>query len=102
MLPSQKEKVPPPHFKQRECFLNVHVFLLVFLLIFSLAHVLIHSLRQSLAPDCIPLFTSDGLNFYFYALTAHFGQWLLVRHRGRNMRPWQVAEGLIYGQVKKS
>jgi len=37
MLPSQKEKVPPPHFKQRECFMNVHVFLLVFLLIFALA-----------------------------------------------------------------
>ena len=37
MLPSQKEKVPPPHFKQRECFMNVHVFLLVCLLIFSLA-----------------------------------------------------------------
>ena len=66
-----------------------------------MAHVLIHSLRQSLAPGCIPLFTSDGLNFYFYALTAHFGQWLLVRRRGRNMRQWQVAAGLIYGQVKK-
>jgi hypothetical protein len=39
-----------------------------------MAHVLIHSLRESLAPDCLPLFTSDGLNLYFYALTAHFGQ----------------------------
>jgi hypothetical protein len=27
-------------------------------------------------PFCLPLFTSDGLNLYFYALTAHFGQWL--------------------------
>jgi hypothetical protein len=25
-------------------------------------------------PFCLPLFTSDGLNLYFYALTAHFGQ----------------------------
>ena len=33
-------------------------------------------LRLRLAPVCLPLFTSDGLNFYFYALTAHFGQWL--------------------------
>jgi IS1 family transposase len=41
----------------------------------NMAHVLIHSLRQSLAPGCLPLFTSDGLNLYFYALTAHFGQW---------------------------
>ena len=36
------------------------------------AHVLIHSLRQSLASGCLPLFTSDVLNLYFYALTAHF------------------------------
>jgi IS1 family transposase len=66
------------------------------------AHMLIHSLRQSLAPGCLPLFTSDGLNLYFYALTAHFGQWLEVGQRGRNARRWQVAAGLIYGQVKKS
>jgi transposase-like protein/IS1 family transposase len=66
------------------------------------AHKVIHSLRQILAPGCIPLFTSDGLNLYFYALTAHFGQWLQVGRRGRNVRQWQVAAGLIYGQVKKT
>jgi IS1 family transposase/transposase-like protein len=66
------------------------------------AHLLIHSLRRLLAHDCLPLFTSDGLNLYFYALTAHFGQWLQVGRRGRNVRQWQVAAGLIYGQVKKS
>jgi len=38
---------------------------------------------------------------YFYALTAHFGQWLVERRRGRTVRQWQVAAGLIYGQVKK-
>jgi IS1 family transposase len=65
------------------------------------AYTVIHSLRQLLAPGCLPLFTSDGLNLYFYALTAHFGDWLQVRRRGRNMRQWQVAAGLIYGQVKK-
>jgi hypothetical protein len=66
------------------------------------AHTLIHSLRQILAPGYLPLFTSDGLNLYFYALTAHFGQWLEVVQRGRRVRQWQVAAGLIYGQVKKS
>ncbi len=66
------------------------------------AHSVIHSLRHTLDPGCLPLFTSDGLNIYFYALTAHFGDWLHVRHRGRNVRQWQVAAGLIYGQVKKS
>jgi transposase-like protein len=29
---------------------------------------------SSWPPFCLPLFTSDGLNVYFYALTAHFGQ----------------------------
>jgi hypothetical protein len=55
-----------------------------------------------LAPGYLPLFASDGLNLYFYALTAHFGDWRQVRRRGRNVRQWQVAAGLIYGQVKKS
>ena len=64
--------------------------------------MVIHSLRQLLAPGCLPLFTSDGLNVYFYALTAHFGHWRQVGHRGRYGRRWQVAAGLIYGQVKKS
>jgi transposase-like protein/IS1 family transposase len=66
-----------------------------------MAHTVIHSLRESLSPGCLPLFTSDGLNLYFYALTAHFGPWREVRHRGRNVRQWQVAASLIYGQVKK-
>ena len=64
-------------------------------------HMLIHSLQRLLAHDCLLLFTSDGLNVYFYALTAHFGEWLQVGQRGRNVRRWQVATGLIYGQVKK-
>jgi IS1 family transposase len=68
----------------------------------NMAHLVVHSLRQMLAPGCLPLFTSDGLHLYFSALTAHFGHWRQVCHRGRNMRQWQVAAGLIYGQVKKS
>jgi transposase InsO family protein len=35
-------------------------------------------------------------------LSAHFGQWLQVPRRGRNVCQWQVAAGLIYWQVKKS
>ncbi len=66
-----------------------------------MAYLLIHSLRERLAPCCLPLFTSDGLNLYFYALTAHFGHWHQVACRGRNVLRWQVAKDLIYGQVKK-
>lgn len=64
------------------------------------AHAVIHNLRLRLAPSCLPVFTSDGLNLYFYALTAHFGQW--IDGAGRQARQWQVAAGLIYGQVKKT
>ncbi len=67
-----------------------------------MAHSVIHSLRQILAPSCLPLFTSDGLNLYFYALTAHFGHWLPAGRRGQQRRQWQVAAGLIYGQAKKN
>jgi IS1 family transposase len=63
------------------------------------AHRMIHDLCQRLAPGCTPVFTSDGLNHYFYALTAHFGQW--IKDVGRRAGQWQVAAGLLYGQVKK-
>ena len=64
------------------------------------AHALIHALVQVLAPGCIPLFTSDGLNLYFYGLTAHFGAW--VETLGAKKREWQVAAMLVYGQLIKS
>jgi hypothetical protein len=62
-------------------------------------HALVHDLRQRLAPGCVPVFTSDGLPLYFYALTAHFGHWVI--DVGRRTRQWQFAPGLIDGQVKK-
>src|SRR5215213_7108384 len=61
------------------------------------AHTVVHALRDRLAPDCVPVVTSDGLRLYYYALTAHFGQWVTA---GR-CRVWQVAETLVYGQVRK-
>jgi IS1 family transposase len=66
------------------------------------AHAVIPTLRQQLVPTCLPVFTSDGLNLYFYAtmrLPAYFGEW--VEGKGRRAHPWQVAAGLVYGQVKK-
>ena len=53
----------------------------------------------SLAPGCLPVFTSDGLRLYFYALTAHFGQWVAVPGGAAT---WRVAAGLLYGQVTKT
>jgi hypothetical protein len=40
------------------------------------------------------------LKQYFYALTAHFGQW--AADVGRRARQWHLAAGLIYGQVRKT
>ncbi len=63
------------------------------------AHRLIHEVKSRLAEDCVPVFTSDGLSFYFYALTAHFGHW----YRPENARKdhWQVDKRLLYGQLQK-
>jgi hypothetical protein len=63
------------------------------------AHRLIHDLRQHLASECIAVGGSDALNLYFYALTAHFGQW--VAGVGRPTRQWLLAIELIYGLLKK-
>jgi IS1 family transposase/transposase-like protein len=61
------------------------------------AYAVVHALRAMLAPDCVPVVTSDGLRLYFYALTAHFGHWITTR----GSRVWHVADNLVYGQVKK-
>jgi transposase-like protein/IS1 family transposase len=65
-----------------------------------LAHALIHALVQVLAPGWVRVFTSDGLDLYGYALTAHFGRW--VQAAGQKKREWQVNAQLLYGQLKKS
>jgi IS1 family transposase len=64
------------------------------------AHRLIHGMKQVLAENCLPIFTSDGLKMYFYALTAHFGYW--CPQEGRRKQLWIVASGFLYGQVIKS
>lgn len=47
----------------------------------------------------LPVFTSTGLRLDIYALTAHFGHWILPE--GGRKRVWQLAADFIYGQVKK-
>jgi IS1 family transposase len=63
------------------------------------AHAVVHTLVKVLAPDCLPVFTSDGLKLYFYALTAHFGSWVEII--GRRTYQWQVHTELLYGQLIK-
>ncbi|MCA1599762.1 MAG: hypothetical protein LC769_12260, partial [Chloroflexi bacterium] len=64
------------------------------------AHAVVHELHQRLAPSCLPVFTSDGLNLYFDALTVHFGQW--VAAASQRTQQWHVMPSLIYGHVKKT
>jgi IS1 family transposase/transposase-like protein len=65
-----------------------------------IAYALLHAVTLVLAPGCLPVFTSDGLDLYFYAITAHFGQWITDVTTGQTR--WQVALDLLYGQVNKS
>ena len=44
------------------------------------AYALLHDLHLRLADDCVPAFTTDGLRSYFYAITAHFGNWWRPPH----------------------
>lgn len=57
-----------------------------------MAHALLHAVSLVLAPGGPPVFTSDGLNLYFYAITAHFGHWLTDPTSGKPH--WQVASDL--------
>jgi IS1 family transposase len=63
------------------------------------AFVLVHDLKQRLAPDCVPVFTTDGLRSYFYAITAHFGYW--KRPKRARKDHWLVHPELLYGQLVK-
>jgi IS1 family transposase len=63
------------------------------------AYSFLHHLKLSLKPEWIPLFLSDGLRAYFYAITAHFGSWF--RPPRACTDHWQVEDQLLYGQLVK-
>lgn len=65
----------------------------------ALAYQVVHEVARRLAPVCLPVFSSDGLSLYFYALTAHFGEW--VQTAGQRHRAWTVNAQLLYAQVIK-
>jgi IS1 family transposase len=65
----------------------------------DLAYSVVHDLCQILQPGCIPIFTSDGLKLYFYALTAHFGRWQFPE--GARKPVWEISSSFLYAQLKK-
>jgi hypothetical protein len=42
----------------------------------AMAQRVIHQVAQVLAPDCAPLFLTDGFKEYMTALLTHYGQWV--------------------------
>jgi transposase-like protein len=54
----------------------------------AMAQRVLHQLVQVLAPDCVPLFLTDGFNEYKTAILAHFGHWMHPeRRRDRGPMP---------------
>ena len=42
----------------------------------TLAQRVVHQVAQVLAPDCVPLFLTDGFREYLTALLTHYEQWV--------------------------
>jgi hypothetical protein len=64
------------------------------------AHALIHEVTERLVEDNIPIFSSDGLRMYFYAITAHYGYWVPPLP-GKRAWQWIVDERVLFAQLQK-
>jgi len=63
------------------------------------AQRLLHQVWQRLLPGKMPVITSDGLNHYYYAITAHYGSWEKPP-RARKYH-WFTDESVSYAQLRK-
>src|SRR5256712_7953795 len=66
----------------------------------------VHQATQVLAPDCAPLFLTDGFREYLTALLTHYGQWVRPpRRQTQGPAPklrWMPVPQLLYAQVVKT
>jgi IS1 family transposase len=71
----------------------------------AMAQSFVHQVVRLLAPDCAPLFLTDGFKEYTTALLAHFGHWIQPeRRQGKGPMPkprWMPLPQLLYAQVIK-
>jgi hypothetical protein len=71
-----------------------------------MAQRVVHHVAQVLAPDCAPLFLTDGFRAYLTALLTHYGQWVQPPRRqaqGPAPKPrWTPLPALLYAQVVKT
>src|SRR6266436_7127661 len=72
----------------------------------AMAQRFVHYVTQVLAPDCTPLFLTDGFREYMTALLTHYGQWVqLPRRQAQGPAPkprWRPLPQLLYAQVVKT
>jgi IS1 family transposase len=72
----------------------------------AMAQHVVHQVAQVLAPDCAPLFLTDGFREYLTALLTHYGQWVQLPRRqapGPAPKPrWMPLPQLLYAQVIKT
>jgi IS1 family transposase len=72
----------------------------------AMAQRFVHHVAQVLAPDCAPLFLTDGFREYMTALLTHYGHWMQPeRHQARGPGPkprWMPLPALLYAQVVKT
>jgi IS1 family transposase len=72
----------------------------------AMAQCVVHHVVQVLAPDCAPLFLTDGFREYLTALLTHYGHWVQPPRRqatGPAPKPrWLPLPGLLYAQVIKT
>jgi IS1 family transposase len=72
----------------------------------AMAQRVLHQVAQVLAPDCAPLFLTDGFREYMTALLTHYGHWVQPPRRqaqGPAPKPrWMPLPGLLYAQVVKT
>jgi len=72
----------------------------------AMAQRFVHHVAQVLAPDCAPLFLTDGFREYATALLTHYGCWVQPPRRqakGPVPKPrWMPLPQLLYAQVVKT
>jgi IS1 family transposase len=72
----------------------------------AMAQRVVHHVAQVLAPDCAPLFLTDGFREYLTALLTHYGDWVHPpRRQGKGPMPkprWMPRPALLYAQVIKT
>jgi hypothetical protein len=72
----------------------------------AMAQRVLHQVALLLAPNCVPLFLSDGYKEYRTAIVTHFGHWVQGPRRqtpGPAPKPrWMPLPELLYAQVIKT